>query len=262
MNELPRIASSVATSSRKTRRDAAGTAASSAVFSATVASVVRLSTKKRPAPRRARATTARITRGSAVAAEPMWLFTPTAPGTVARSSSSVRAISRVRLGAQDEARARAAPSGNPAGSIGRWRSTSLPPRASARADAALQRSPRQHGARDRAPRQPAIRVGGRELVAEVVDHDRDPRHAGAGGRARLGEPRRRARGGAAAAGARRRRRSGRRRGARPAAGRGRRAGRSSVQDDGENEREEREEDRRRRDAGGRRRDKAAPSAGR
>ena len=87
-----RIAGAVSTSSRKTRRETDGTEASSAVFSATVASVVRLSRKNSPRAARTRATT-RMTRTSAVATEPMWLLTPTAPGTVARSASRTRTIS-------------------------------------------------------------------------------------------------------------------------------------------------------------------------
>ena len=125
------MAASVATSSRKTRLAAVRTRAALAASSATVVSVVRLSTKKSPRLASTPETT-RMTRASAVAAEPMWLFTPTAPGTESRSESRVAAISSSDWARKTTPGPGRTP-GKPRGSMGRWSRTSLPDFCSRRA---------------------------------------------------------------------------------------------------------------------------------
>ena len=160
--------------------------ASSAVFSATVASVVRLSRKKRPRARehaddgahharvgrRRRAHVVVDADGAGHGGEVL-LERPRDLG--------------VRLRPQDEARARAAPSGSPSGSIGRCRRTSLPPRCEGLRRGRAPAQSRQHGARDRLR---ASRRSARPARARCRDRRSRSRRAAtpATGGALLGRP--------------------------------------------------------------------------
>ena len=168
-----RIASSDATSSRNTRRDAARTDASSAVFSATVASVVRLSRKKRPRRESTRAT-ARMTRGVGRRRRAHVVVDADRARHGRRGPPRPAARSRRPTASAARARARGALSDSPpAPSEG----AAAPPCRRARAPRPRPRS--SAGPAGRPPRRADLpardALGGGELVAEVVDHDRDAR---------------------------------------------------------------------------------------
>ena len=113
----------------------------------------------------------------------MWLLTPIAPGTVARSSATISAIlpslsdRRIDTGARAHLRITVRLHGEVKEHL-------LAGPGERPADAAL-RQPGQNGARHVAP--PGDAFGGPEVVAEVVDHDRHAsrgtREASARGRA-------------------------------------------------------------------------------
>ena len=117
------MASSFGTSSRKTLRAAVRMFIRRASASPSEAAVVRESMKYIPggsAPR-----TADITRRSAVAREPMWLFTPRACGTAATFARVAAAIWPSVMFV-NTAPGPGETRGKSSGSIGRWQRTSKP----------------------------------------------------------------------------------------------------------------------------------------